>query len=405
MAKQKTVESKIKAEGFLKFVRSVKDLYLAMSKEHLPRIVFIVLVVVVVGGGTVFFMELDGEGDLFSSFFDSLWWGIVTITTVGYGDIYPVTVPGRITAALLMLGGIVLTSVFSGTIASIFVDRKIQEGKGLQEVNLKNHTLICGWNRNSIGIIESFLPASRKQKISLCLVNEMNPEDFQILKAKHTELEIRFVRGDFSNEKILSRASAEHARAAIFVPDNSGSNSLDNADERTILGVLAIKSMNSDIVTCAEILKSENEGHLKRANVDSILINGEFSGFLLSNASITAGVTRFVKEILTPQAGKTIHQVPVPAGFIGKSFLELSEFMLKNGKGIAVGIMSEEKKMGLEDMLSDDSSSIDAFIKKKFMEAEIDISEEQEQDVEIHIVPDPEYKIKDTDSVFILGAE
>ncbi len=404
MAKKKNSEKRAGLNPVLKVLKGISSLYKDFSNENLPKIILAVLIVIFIGGGLVYLIESRTNGE-FSRLLDSLWWGAVTITTVGYGDMAPVSNSGRLVAVMMMFGGIVLTSIFSGTIASIFVNRKIQEGRGLQEVNLKNHTIICGWNRNAIGIIESFSSLSKDRKTTLCLINEMDAEEFQMLKVKHSELDIKFVKGDFSSEKIQGRASAANAKAAIFIPDTSGNNTLDNADERTILGVLAIKSLNSEIITCAEVLKRENEGHLQRANVDSIIVNGEFSGFLLSNASVSQGIPRFVKEMLTVESEKSIHQVSIPGSFVGKTFMELSEYFLKNNRGIAIGIMSEEKKMSLDDMLSDDSSSIDAFIKRKFMEAEIDIGEEQEQGLDILISPSPDYNIKDTDSLFILGTE
>jgi len=404
MAKKKTNEKTGRSGLVLRISKGIKTLYKDFSNDNLPRIIFAVLILIIIGGGMVFVAE-SGINKQFSHFIDSLWWGAVTITTVGYGDMTPSSNTGRIIAVIMMFGGIVLTSIFSGTIASIFVDRKIQEGRGLQEVNLRNHTIICGWNRNAIGIIESFSALAKDKKTTLCLISEMDAEEFQMLKVKHSELEIKFVKGDFSSEKILNRASASNAKAVIFIPDVSGSNTIENADERIILGVLAVKSINPDITSCAEVLKKENEGHLQRAGVDSIIVSGEFSGFLLSNASVFQGIPKFVKEMLAVESKKSIHQVSIPSSFVGKTFLELSEYFLKNEKGIAVGIMSEDKKMSLEDMLSDDSSSIDAFIKRKFQEAEINIGEQQEQGHDIQISPSPDYNIKETDSLFILGAE
>jgi voltage-gated potassium channel len=58
---------------------------------------------------------------------DALWWGIATITTVGYGDRYPVTTGGRIVAVVLMISGIGLFGVFSGLAASFFVGTKQKE--------------------------------------------------------------------------------------------------------------------------------------------------------------------------------------------------------------------------------------------------------------------------------------
>jgi voltage-gated potassium channel len=137
--------------------------------------------------------------------------------------------------------------------------------------------------------------------------------------------------------------------------------------------------------------------------VDDILVSGEFSGFLLSHGTAEKGIPRIVRQILNGTEGRGLRQLSVPSAFIGKTFFELSEFLLKGGKGIAVGILSEEKKMNLDDILSDDSSSIDAFIKRKFMEAEIDLAEEQKSAAQVRLSPPADYVMRDTDKVFVIS--
>lgn len=68
---------------------------------------------------------------------DAIWWAYVTITTVGYGDKYPVTTEGRIIAAFLMTTGVGLFGTFTGFLASWFVAEKKQEEKNNSE-NLSN---------------------------------------------------------------------------------------------------------------------------------------------------------------------------------------------------------------------------------------------------------------------------
>ncbi len=388
---------------FRRVIAAVREAYRLIARENVPRLVLIILLVVIVGGGMVFLAEHKTNGGQYDKFFDAFYWGFVTITTVGYGDKFPTTVPGRIFAIILMLTGVVIISLLSGTIASIYVDRKIQEGKGLQELALKNHMLVCGWNRNTEGVLEHFLAMQKGGKRTVVLINDMAPEGFQELKARFSSLELRFVKGDFTNEKVLRRGSANLAQSAILVPDLSGGKSVEDADQRTILAALALKSLNPDMVICAEVINPDNQQHLLRANVDDILVSGEFSGFLLSHGTAEKGIPRIVRQILNGTEGRGLRQLSVPSAFIGKTFFELSEFLLKGGKGIAVGILSEEKKMNLDDILSDDSSSIDAFIKRKFMEAEIDLAEEQKSAAQVRLSPPADYVMRDTDKVFVIS--
>ena len=84
------------------------------------------LLAVAVAATLVYSAERDGEG-LIQSFPDALWWGISTITTVGYGDVYPKTAAGRGVAVFLMLMGISLFGVLTARIAAFFVESDEEE--------------------------------------------------------------------------------------------------------------------------------------------------------------------------------------------------------------------------------------------------------------------------------------
>ncbi len=82
---------------------------------------FLVILVVEFAGMAVYLIEHDAVGANIRSPGDAIWWGFVTITTVGYGDQYPVTDAGRIVGTLLLFAGIALFSVLTGFIANAFL--------------------------------------------------------------------------------------------------------------------------------------------------------------------------------------------------------------------------------------------------------------------------------------------
>ncbi|HEY2741846.1 MAG TPA: potassium channel family protein [Gaiellaceae bacterium] len=83
--------------------------------------------------GTVFLVFIAGASEAtvdhgdFRTFWDGIWWAVVTVTTVGYGDLYPHTVAGRMIAMMLMLVGIGFIAVLTASVASIFVKTDRQE--------------------------------------------------------------------------------------------------------------------------------------------------------------------------------------------------------------------------------------------------------------------------------------
>ena len=80
----------------------------------------------------VFDKERYLHGATINSFGKALWWSITTVTTVGYGDVYPVTNTGRVIAVLLMIGGISLVGVVTAALASWIIDRVTEEESVMQ---------------------------------------------------------------------------------------------------------------------------------------------------------------------------------------------------------------------------------------------------------------------------------
>jgi voltage-gated potassium channel len=343
-----------------------------------------------------------GQG-MFHSFFDGIWWAVVTLATVGYGDKYPLTVGGKIAGIAAILSGMVITSLISGTVASIFVERRIREGKGLQDLRLKNHLIICGWNPNAASVLSDLEAMEGAKSVPVVLVDWMEAEAFDAEKARFPGLDLRFVRGDFTQEAVLKRASAGNARACVVVPDSTGGNSLNNADERTILACLAIRSLNPDIDVSAEILHPESEQHLSRAKVDNVVVGGEYSGYLLSSAYASKGLPRAARCLLTPGCGPRLKETALPSSLVGRTFAEASAWFLSNGRGVLVGVLSEEKGVSLNDILGDGTSAIDGFIKRKFMEAEINLAAETSAGSNVRLAPGADYVMREGDLAFVVA--
>ena len=101
--------------------RFLADLVEARASATFLLTIFLVVVVLEVAGASIYYVEGDAPDANIQSASDAIWWGLVTITTVGYGDRFPVTDPGRIVGAFLLLAGIGLFSVLTGFIANVFL--------------------------------------------------------------------------------------------------------------------------------------------------------------------------------------------------------------------------------------------------------------------------------------------
>ncbi|WP_298816556.1 potassium channel family protein [Chloroflexus sp.] len=91
-------------------------------RQRMPALIGIASLIIVLTAATLMFVAERGSDGPINSFADAVWWAITTITTVGYGDTYPVTAMGRGVAVFLMLAGISLFGLLTANIAAFFVE-------------------------------------------------------------------------------------------------------------------------------------------------------------------------------------------------------------------------------------------------------------------------------------------
>ena len=118
-----------------------------------------VLIVVLLGALGFALNEKTG-GDFGSRVGQGIWWAAVTITTVGYGDVTP-NVGGRLVGVGLMLSGVILLSLTTATIASIFIERKIRRERGLESISAHDHIIILGWHNRGPQIFKKLVLPDR----------------------------------------------------------------------------------------------------------------------------------------------------------------------------------------------------------------------------------------------------
>ena len=101
---------------------------MAKKKEELLATVFVMTFVIVIAATLMYYFETEVQPEAFPNIVASLWWAVATLTTVGYGDIYPITFVGKLLASIIAISGIGLVALPTGIISSGFVDEiKTQE--------------------------------------------------------------------------------------------------------------------------------------------------------------------------------------------------------------------------------------------------------------------------------------
>ncbi len=229
-------------------------------------------------------LEVGAGNPSVKTLFDALYLVVITMTTVGYGDITPVTWEGKILSMLIGTGGLFLFSVSVATVSAGFFNYVQMLRMGMISFkDMKNHTVICGWNETAQVIIEHL----RKMGREIVLITQQeipSPEGFY------------YKKGDFGREDVLLDAGVDKAQMVIILAEKLPGFTEDSIDARTVLAGMQVKDLNRSAVLVLEILLRENAKLIKRRRIaDYIIIGGEMLGVLISRFA----QERFYGELLS----------------------------------------------------------------------------------------------------------
>ena len=115
------------------------------TKSELSMTLFVVFVLMILSSTLMYHIEHDVQPEKFASIGDALWWSVITLTTVGFGDVYPITGLGKFLSGIIALIGIGFVALPTGIISSAFIE-KIQIEKNLKKEKKDCNCPHCGKN-------------------------------------------------------------------------------------------------------------------------------------------------------------------------------------------------------------------------------------------------------------------
>jgi voltage-gated potassium channel len=298
------------------------------ASENLTIITYLVFSMVFGTLGVMVFEKGADSG--FDTLGDSIWWCVVTITTVGYGDRSPVTFGGRLVAMTLMFIGLSFYALLTGVMSSLLIERSRRKETQTMDINsLKDHVVICGYNSNAPRLIRDL--RSAQPDTSILVISERTgvalPADPLVL-----QLEL-----DPTTEAALERAQVDFASAVIMLGDDALGRSGHDADARSILTTLAVESRNPKLHTIVELLNDANVPHARNAGADEVVVSGAYTGTMLSQSAQSPGVSDVYRDLFRPGAGSAVVEEDVPTQWHGRAYSELVSAWVSEGLGAAIG--------------------------------------------------------------------
>jgi len=295
----------------------------------------------------VWYFEHTEPNHNIETFGDAIWWGIVTLLTVGYGDKYPLTPEGRFLAGILMMSGVVGIAVVTAKISSYFLERAMRERRGLVDTDsLEGHFVICGWKGEMADFLIHFLDSNPNLRADKVVLLTTAPES-EIDKIHEIDRlkSLKVIHGEHYLEVNLRRAAPERAIKILILADSSPGldghiPTVTEADARTIMTAMSLSNFARGVPVAAELIDSAMGQYLRLAQVNEIIYSRDHSRNLVALASGGVGVINVFHDLLDPKSSSFVSTRALPTDWVGEKFTDLQNRMrLSSGRATLIGIL------------------------------------------------------------------
>ena len=291
------------------------------------RLMALVILGVLVGG-TIGYVLLEGW-----SAWDAFYMTVITVTTVGYLEVHPLSTAGRAFTVVVLFAGVgsffyafslFMALVADGTMAAWRTRRRLARMLD----NLQDHFIVCGFGRMGEIIAGEF----KRQGVPFVII-ERNPERM------HLAMELGFlaVEADASNEEVLRRVGIARARGFIAAV---------STDAENVYAVLSARLLKPDLFIVGRAESEDSRIKLKRAGADRVISPYHLGGLQLAQTALRPAVVDFVQlATSSDNMDLNLEQVHIEEGssLAGRSLIDAS---LRQRFGVVVvGIRRADGRM------------------------------------------------------------
>ncbi len=242
---------------------------------------------VVLVAGTVGLHEAQG-----ASYWDSFYWTVTTISTIGYGDIVPTVFWARILFFFVVFVGIGTFATALTEIATYFMEQKLLQMRGLHRAWMKEHAIVVGFDEST----EELVRQLKDRGLDAIVVDR--ELDAAALHARG----IAAISGDPHASETLERAGIATAEALVLPA---------LGDEGAVMVALKAKQMNPKVRVVATCARREDFDIMRQANIDVVVPMARLLGEVLAEAVNESKIVDFLLDVFEKEGGIDLNEIRV----------------------------------------------------------------------------------------------
>ena len=307
----------------LRYTKSVNTFLSILKTKKFELITLLMLVgfITFIGGAVIYVFEYKVNPNI-HNFFDAIYWSLITISTVGYGDISPVTHQGRILTMFLILAGIAFISFSTSIIASAFTE-KLQEVKSQRIENeahkLSSFYLICGYSK-----VTELVANNLKNDNEKFIIVDLDEDKIQ----EATERGFLALKADITKKETLELFNFEHIKKIFILTNDDIVN--------TFLSLSLSSYSDKDIIAIAN--DERNEEKISKAGAKYVINPTRISALFTSEYIGNPVSFEIITAIFSNKSQTKVDEIEVlENSFIDKKLV--GEINFKQEKLILIGVL------------------------------------------------------------------
>ncbi len=279
-------------------------------------------------------VEQDSEQSNLTTYSNAIWYSLATLTTVGYGDLFPGTIHGRIIGYILMLTSIFIFGLLIGQLTTLMATIRENKKHGYSGTNFQNHAVIIGWNDFGWHVVDQLVGVGRKVAV---VTNKK--DDVELIREKYNSKNVFVLFCDFNNYELIKKSNIENASITFI-------NLKDDTEK--LVYVLNMKKVFPDTEFVVTLENGDLKNTFLAAGVSNTISTQEISSKLLASYMFEPDVASYSESILSYAQSDTdydIKQLLVTPNnpYVGRLYQEVFFDLKKRYNSVLIGIAKRDK--------------------------------------------------------------